>query len=251
MKSRRSFSCIVLFMTLIAASPARAGWYEVRNYTGTIGSLPVHLSFQTYDDINRNEPGQWRVDGSYYYDAHRIPIPLQGTRQPDGKMQLCEAAEPESFGDSPAVPAASPTDPVPCPIALKVSGTEASGEWRDGKKILPIALHQIGRLDDTGVDTPQVVGVVEVPMWHHTKDHLLLGVYESSNDCPVSMVRLRLLNIKTGRLDGNLKFGCGAGIVATPIYANVYRADNPHHVTVMFQGGYHGMGDDQDMAVEP
>ncbi|MFP3656126.1 hypothetical protein SB777_35040, partial [Burkholderia sp. SIMBA_052] len=92
-------------MILFTASSAHAGWYEIRNYAGTIGSLPVHVSLQTYDDINRNTSGQWRVDGSYYYDAHRVPIPLQGKRQPNGEMQLCEAVEPVSFGDSPTVPA--------------------------------------------------------------------------------------------------------------------------------------------------
>ncbi len=88
-------------------------------------------------------------------------------------------------------------------------------------------------------------------MWHHTKNHLLLGVYQSSADCSLSMVRLRLINIKSGQVDKDLKFDCGAGVVATPIYANVYRADNPRHVTVIFQGGYHRMGEDRDVPVEP
>ncbi|RDU99294.1 hypothetical protein [Trinickia dinghuensis] len=243
-----SWSCLIL---LAAASSAHAGWYEIENYAGTIGSLPVHLSLQTYDEVDRNEPGQWHVDGSYYYDAHRIPIPLQGKRQPDGTMQLCEAIEPASFSDSPKVPAPSATHPVPCPIALKVSGTEASGEWRDGKNVLPIALHQVGSLNDTDPQHLRVTGVVEIPMWHHTKTHLLLGVYESSKDCPLSMVRLRLVNIKSGRIDREMTFPCGAGIVATPIYANVYRAKNPRYVTVISQGGYHDMGDEKDVAVEP
>lgn len=236
---------------LLSASSAYAGWYEVRNYTGTIGGLPVHVSLQTYDDINRNDDGRWRVEGSYYYDAHRVPIPLQGKRQPNGEMQLCEAAEPVSFGESPVVPAASPTHPVPCPIAIKVSDAEATGEWRDAKRVLPIALHQVGTLNDTDPSAPAVVGDVDIPMWHHTKSHLLLGVYQSSSDCPLSMAGLRLVNIKSGRTDRELKFDCGAGTVATSIYANVYRAQKPRHVTVLFQGGYHGMGDDRDVKVEP
>ena len=65
------------------------------------------------------------------------------------------------------------------------------------------------------------------------------------------MTRLRLMNIKSGQVDRELKFDCGAGTVATSIYSNVYRSDNPRHVTVIFQGGYHGMGDDRDVAVEP
>jgi hypothetical protein len=84
-------------LLLVVASSAYAGWYQVRNYAGTIGSFPVHVSLQTYDYINHNEPTQWRVDGSYYYDAHRIPIPLQGKRKPDGQMTLCEASHSRSF----------------------------------------------------------------------------------------------------------------------------------------------------------
>jgi hypothetical protein len=252
MKRKQILSRITLcLISFIAVSSARAGWYEIRNYAGTIGGRPIHLSLQTYDDIDRNEPGQWHVDGSYYYDTYRTPIPLQGKRQPNGEMQLCEAVEPVSFAESPLVPAVSATHPVPCPISLKVSGTEASGDWRDEKSVLPIALHQVGSLVDTGLEPPRVVGVVEIPMWHHAKDHLLLGVYQSSRSCPLSMVRLRLVNIKSGQIDRNLKFRCGTGTVATSIYANVYRANNPHHVIVIFQGGDHGMGDDQDVAIEP
>lgn len=252
MKRKPIFSCIASWLVLLAASSsAHAGWYEVVNYVGTIGSQPVHLSLQTFDYLDRNEPGQWHVDGSYYYDAHRVPIPLQGKRQPDGTMRLCEAKEPASFADSPKVPPPSATHPVPCPIALKVSGAEASGEWRDGKHVLPITLHRVGRLDDTGRQPHRVVGVVEIPMWHHTRNHLLLGVYASSRDCSLSMASLRLVNIKSGRVDREMKFPCGTGVVATPIYANVYRASNPRYVTVISQGGYHGMGDDQDVEIEP
>jgi hypothetical protein len=252
MKTNKNFFCMALCVSLLAAATsADAGWYEIRNYVGTIGSIPVHVSLQTYDDTNQNDSAHWRVDGSYYYDAHRVPIPLQGKRQSNGQMQLCEAIEPVSFGDSPKVPSASPTHPAPCPIALNISDRGVQGEWRDGKNVLPITLQQAGTLDDTGLDNPRVVGVVEIPMWHHTKDHLLLGVYQSSTDCSLSMVRLRLINIKNGQIDKDMKFDCGAGIVATSIYANVYRAKNPHHATVIFQGGYHGMGDDRDVAVEP
>jgi hypothetical protein len=65
------------------------------------------------------------------------------------------------------------------------------------------------------------------------------------------MVRLRFINIKSGQVDREVKFDCGAGIVAATIYANVYRADNARQVTVIFQGGNHGIGDDRDIVVEP
>lgn len=235
----------------LAAGSAHAGWYAVRNYVGTIGSLPIHLSLQTYPDLGPNDASRWRVDGSYYYDAHRIPIPLQGTRRADGTMQLCEAAEPASFGESPAVPAATPAHPVPCPISLKIGETGASGAWRDDQRTLPIALQAAGSLDDTGPGTPRLAGPVEIPMWHRTPRHLLLGEYRTSADCPLTMSRLRLVNLKTGKIDRELKFECGAGTVSTPIYGNVYGGSDARHVTVIFQGGFHGMGDDREIGIGP
>jgi len=250
MAGRHDFSRVALCTLLFTTTAAHAGWYEVRNYTGTVGNAPVHVSLQTFDNLNKNESSQWRVDGSYYYDAHRVPIVLQGTRQPDGTMQLCEAAAPASFGDSPVVPKASPANPVPCPIHLTITTAGASGEWNDGKRTLPITLHQVASLDDTDGDGPHIDGAVEIPMWHHSKDHLLLGVYRTSRDCPLSMSSLRLVNIKSGKVDRDIKLDC-AGTVATSIYANVYRGADTRHVTVIFQGGDHGMGDDRDVLIEP
>ncbi|MEK6347222.1 MAG: hypothetical protein V4764_07065 [Burkholderia sp.] len=120
----------------------------------------------------------------------------------------------------------------------------------DGTRTLPIALHQVGSLDDTG-NAPRLTGTVEIPMWHHTPKHLLLGVYTSSPACPLSMSRLRLVNLATGHIDREIPFKCGTGTVSTPIYANVYRANDPRHVTVIFQGGFHGMGDDREIKIEP
>ncbi|XRD86081.1 hypothetical protein ISN73_03010 [Dyella acidisoli] len=239
------------YLLLVVASSAHAGWYQVRNYAGTIGSLPVHVSLQTYDVLDHNQPNQYHADGSYYYDAHRIPIPLQGHLNPDGKMVLCEALEPTSFAEGPHVPARSPQHPQPCPITLTITDNGATGEWNDGKKSLPIALNQVGRLDDTVSNGPLLEGVVEIPMWHHAKNHMLLGVYRRSKNCPVSMVDLRLVNIASGKIDNTLTFDDCSGTVATSIYTNVYRADDPGHVTVIAPGGYHGMGEDKDVVIEP
>ncbi|MFP3586100.1 hypothetical protein SCB29_20925 [Paraburkholderia sp. SIMBA_055] len=38
----------------------------------------------------------------------------------------------------------------------------------------------------------------------------MLGVYQSSNDYSLSMVRLRLINIKDWQIDKDMKFDCGA-----------------------------------------
>ncbi|MCL2523233.1 MAG: hypothetical protein FWF20_03560 [Betaproteobacteria bacterium] len=221
------------------ASSASAGWYEVKNYVGTIGSAAVHVSLQTYDHINRGNPDQWLVHGSYYYDAYRIPTPLRGKRETDGRMVLCEAVLSPSGVDFPVVPVASEERPIPCPIALKFSDDGAAGEWNDGEKTLPIVLNQVGSLNDTwlnGMPTPvHLDGVVEIPMWYHTKKYLLLGIYESSADCPVSMLHLRLVNIATGRVDNDIPFGCDAGMIKTAIYANVSKGPAANKLFVEFK----------------
>ena len=226
------------FGLLLWISSAHAGWYEVRSYVGTIGAEPVHVSLQTFDYINHGEPAQWRVEGSYYYDALHVPIPIKGQRQPDGSMVLCEAVAPPSTADSLSVPAPSAANPVPCPISLTRSDQGAVGEWKGVKQTLPIALRQVGRLDNTA--QPLVEGVVEVPMWYHTQGHLLLGVYRSSRHCPVSMLQLRLVNTRSGHIDRSIAFPCQAGMIMTSIYANVSPGPEEGQVTVGFQGGRMG-----------
>lgn len=129
---RNMFYILTTLALMITTSCADAGWYEVKNYIGTIGSASVHVSLQTYDSY-REEPAHSKVDGSYYYDAYRIPIPLQGQRQLDGGIVLCEATQPQSDAEAPLVPKASKTHPVPCPITLRFTDDNATGEWRDGK----------------------------------------------------------------------------------------------------------------------
>jgi hypothetical protein len=206
----------------LCASMAHAGWYEVKNYVGTVGQSPVHVSLQTFGHINRGEPAQWRVAGSYYYDAHRTPIHLSGQRQPDGKMVLCEAARPTA-----------------CPMTLTFHAGGAAGQWDDDKNTLPIVLQSIGQLDNT--NEARLQGVVEVPMWHHTKTHLLLGVYQATAACPVSMRHLRLINKRTGRIDKDIPLVCEAGMIMTEIYSNVSAANNERQVTVGYLGGKMGV----------
>ncbi|WP_266160426.1 hypothetical protein [Dyella silvatica] len=244
----RNLALFTPFAMLFVATTASAGWYEVKNYVGTVGDVPVHVSLQTFDAINHGEPRQWQVAGSYYYDAHRTPIPLQGKRQPDGHMALCEAAAPLSSAESPIVPARSAAHPVPCPISLNVADDSATGTWNDGKKTLPITLRQVGSLNDTNGAKHAVTGVVEIPMWYHTKKQLLLGIYTSTADCPASMRHLRLVNIATGHIDNDIALDCQAGMIMTNIYANVSQSSVPHSVTVGFQGGK--MGSDEDIDIE-
>jgi hypothetical protein len=242
---------LVPLALLVFSSSASAGWYEIKNYVGTIGTVPVHISLQTYGTINRGGPREWQVDGSYYYDAHRIPIPLQGKREPGGRMLLCEAEPPRSGADSPTVPASSAAHPIPCPITLSIAGDAASGVWNDGKRTLPIELHKVGSLDDTDEDASLLSGVVEIPMWYHTKTYMLLGIYEASEGChfKVSMFKLRLVNIATGSSDGDIQLDCADGMLMTSIYQNVSRGPNAHQVTLEVGGGK--MGSDEVIDIEP
>ncbi|KVH07148.1 MULTISPECIES: hypothetical protein [Burkholderia] len=245
-RSRHARPLAATIAALLACAPAVsfAGWYEIANYTGTIGNAPVHVSLQTYDTLNRNDAGRWRVDGSYYYDTHRKPIPLRGQRESDGRLTLCEASSPASNADSPVVPAASPSRPKPCPIVLNVVGKTATGTWDDGRNALPITLSQGGRLNDTDDRHPQLDGSVDIPMWYRTKTHMLVGVYALSDKCGVAMQSLRAVNIATGRVDRTIALDCDAGMVMTSIYANVADAQRPGHVSVEFRGGKMGYTED-------
>ncbi|WP_176016753.1 hypothetical protein [Burkholderia sp. BCC0398] len=242
---------VATIAALLACAPAVsfAGWYEVANYTGTIGNAPVHVSVQTYDAINHNDAGRWRVDGSYYYDAHRKPIPLRGHREPDGRLTLCEASSPASNADSPVVPAAAPSRPKPCPIALVVVGKTATGTWDDGRKTLPITLNEVGRLNDTDTQHLQLDGSVDIPMWYRTKTHMLVGVYALSDKCGIAMRSLRAVNIATGRIDRTIALDCDAGMVMTSIYANVADTRRAGYVSVEFRGGKMGYQEDVSLGL--
>ncbi len=85
-------------------------------------------------------------------------------------MVLCEAAAPLSIAESPVVPAATAKHPVPCPIALKFTDENVTGAWNDGKRELPIALRQVGSLNDTG--SVRLDGVVEIPRVETLTRHL-------------------------------------------------------------------------------
>lgn len=239
--------CVALFST-----PAYAGWYQVRNYIGTVGSYPVHVSLQNYDELNRGEARQKKIDGSYYYDANRRPIALVGTRHADGKMVLCEATPPDTLGDSPVVPKPTSARPNPCPIELSVESGKVTGIWNDGKKSLDIRLQEVAQLDNTDDKSQEIKpsGDVEIPMWYHTKTHLLLGIYQQAQDCAFSMRKLRFINIRTGKTDKEMAFECGAGTVATSIYSNVWQGSSDKHVTIEFPGGFNNMGEDRDVLIE-
>ncbi len=170
----------------------------------------------------------------------------------DGKMVLCEATPPDTLGDSPVVPKPTSARPNPCPIELSVESGKVTGIWNDGKKSLDIRLQEVAQLDNTDDKSQEIKpsGDVEIPMWYHTKTHLLLGIYQQAQDCAFSMRKLRFINIRTGKTDKEMAFECGAGTVATSIYSNVWQGSSDKHVTIEFPGGFNNMGEDRDVLIE-
>ena len=61
----------LLFLTCLPL-PGWAGWYEVRNYTGALGSHSVHMSLQRYVWSQQGKLGE--VDDSYYYFVDTVTI---------------------------------------------------------------------------------------------------------------------------------------------------------------------------------
>lgn len=238
MNRAKSLLCLLVFVLFALPRAALAGWFEVENYVGTIGDSPVHISLQSYKHLGHAHTHRLHLDGSYYYDSKRIPIPLQGTAQPNGSMTLCEARRPLSVANSATVPKASAAHPVPCQMSISVDGRNAVGVWWDGKNKLPITLKKVGSLDDT--DQIRLEGDIEIPMWHHTKEHLLLGIYKASEECPVSMLELRLINKRTGETDKSIELDCMAGMIMTTIYTNISAGPKSGEIKVGFQGGKMG-----------
>ncbi|WP_191486805.1 hypothetical protein [Pseudomonas sp. FEN] len=231
MKKITSLSFLLTCLPL----PGWAGWYEVRNYTGTLGSHSVHMSLQTYMWLQQGQLG--KVDGSYYYDEHRIPIALHGKQQTEKQLELCE--EPDKK----------------CPITLTVTDQGASGTWRDGTRTLPINLQQVGRLDNTDDNNQLLEGNVEVPMWSRTQDRMFLGVYgiqapvETYQVPYITMKAVKEVEIKTGNLVRTLEVDDMAGLLMTPIYMNIEATVQSNGVNVLIEHGDGRMGYDETRVI--
>lgn len=234
-----------LFVIFSLSNNALAGWYEVTNYVGTVGSNAVHFSLQTFNGYS--DESKRRIIGSYYYDAHRIPIRLHGKRLDNGDVKLCESSK---LNSEIWAPAASNTDNNdPCPIAL-VLGTEgAKGTWQNNKRALPILLSVIGRFNDTSKLSYESAalfeGIMEIPMWYMKNGKMLLGVYEKSSNCDVHLNRLKVVNSVDGRTEYEKGFpgaDCSTGLLATDIYENIRKGwENPDDdITISYALGMRG-----------
>lgn len=247
----------VVMLCLLSAfafttTPAYAGWFEVKNYVGTIGKSEIHLSIQTFDYINHEDSGRWRVRGSYYYDKYHTPIPLKGRRNSDGSMLLCEASRFKSFSDVLTLKNNKFDNFNDCPLHIRIKGEKATGTWMGTRKNLKIRLRQVGYLNNTGQVEPMLEGKVNIPMWYYTNTLMFIGVYTSSKECGVgSMTKLLLVKRSNGDLYRTIELGCDYGVVPTVVYSNVFSSGKDGYFTLIATGGYHGMGRDVVKRVIP
>lgn len=224
----RLATLLALSCGLAAAAPAHAGWFQVRNYAGTIGTYPVHVSLQTFDWLQ----DKTKVVGSYWYDSHRTPIELHGHRVGPDRMTLCEGA-PESRA---------------CPFELTLDATGAHGQWKDAHQSLPVVLRATGHLDNTDDDHPVLEGDTDIPMWFHTPKLAFVGHYGRDNrDGHPWLQDIRVIEMATGRPVDDVKLADPqSGLLMTDIYANVERGDKPGLLTLHIAGGK--MGEDVQQA---
>jgi hypothetical protein len=243
---------VIAAVTLaIASLPAFAGWYEVTNYEGMIGTYPVHLSVQTFKWLNGNDAKErGKVVGSYYYDARRLPIALHGREQPDGSLRLCEAQDLKAMTGYDLHPQEK-LSKDPCPFALTLTPAGATGTWQNGKTSYDVTLKRVGSLNNTEKDV--LVGKMEVPMWDHSSTHMYLGVYGMDEDRAI-MRSVRAVNIATGKVDQVAELACKSddfcepGTVYTDIYMNVSKTSRANKVWVGYTGGK--MGTDEEITLK-
>jgi hypothetical protein len=220
-------------------STASAGWYQIKNYEGTIGTAPVHLSLQAYDKLKQ---GDARLTGSYYYNAHRIPLKLDGIHSASGEMTLCESTI--KAGDD-VDNASKPR----CTITLNAAPDGLQGRWKDGAASLDIRLHQVGSLDNN--QDERIDGKVDIPMWYHTRKAMFIGVYQKSSKCEqIVMTNIRIGSTANGSVLDTLRLDSGeAGTLMTDIYRNVEYGVKPRNVTIHYGGGK--MGHDELAPLKP
>lgn len=205
------------------AISAHAGWYIVHNYEGRVGNLPVHVSLQSYSF----GPGQ-NMEGSYYYDSHRAPIPLYGMAT-GNTIALCEIHNAAEFDKHINVGSKFSTDT--CPFQLTRNGDHLSGRWREGSRRYDVDLKEVGMLDDTSSSANIRVELV-IPFWGQTATHSFWGVYEKVGDSLI-VNHIDVVNKRTGKVDQVIWTGktgqaedeesrdCYFGFYMTPIYMNI------------------------------
>ncbi|MBZ9990737.1 hypothetical protein LB572_26890 [Mesorhizobium sp. BH1-1-5] len=219
---------------LLLSQKAFAGWYQVENYEGSIGSNPVHLSLQKYASFGSGIT----VEGSYLYDTKQSPIAIYG--KADGsRLSLCEIADDKEFQRVLVIGSKTSVDTTGCPFSLEISESGAAGSWSKGADKFPVTLKKVASLDDTG--DLKIDGTVEIPFWAETARDRFAGIYAKS-DAGICMTKLQVINKKTKKAVQEIGFDdedCNAGMSTTPIYMNVQKwvEGGKDIISVDFGGG--------------
>ncbi|MDR3351772.1 MAG: hypothetical protein LBO00_01885 [Zoogloeaceae bacterium] len=216
---KRSAFVFLLALFLLVCRNANAGWYNVTNYEGQVGTYPVHLSIQKYESSGDG----LTILGSYYYDRHMAPIPLYGKLGEGGKLSLCEIHSDDEYAKIIIHGSRSPVDVSACPFQLVLAHQSASGYWTEGKQRYEVALNETARLDDSGRDFV-LTDKFEIPFWGQTAQHMFIGAYEP-NDAGNRGVRVtvKVMNKSSRQLVQIIQpeDDCLFGFFTTPIYMNI------------------------------
>jgi hypothetical protein len=202
--------CVLLLSASIQAAYVP---YAVKNYQGHIGKYPVHLSLQYYDfgkSVN--------VEGSYYYDAHRAPIPLYGVNN-TSSIALCEAVSDEIF-DKYIVQGAR-FESSKCPFKLTRNSTGLLGEWSNERSTLKVDLEEMAGLSDEVLNG--TVKELDIPFWGQTKQHSFIGVYEAGHD-GIIINKVNVVDKKNGEIIQVINpqlNECEFGSYMTSIFQNI------------------------------
>jgi len=212
MNNIRTFTLLTSLL-MCSGSHASDSWYVVKNYRGTLGKYPVHVSLQTY------QFGAYvSVKGSYYYDKYHAPIALYGRETADG-LVLCEVASKTDFekyllfGERYSL--------SDCPFRLVNNEQGLTGVWQNEKSTLAVSLSSTASMDQTHIIANQ--GSIEIPFWGQTATHSFMGVYENSGD-GLSVNHIKVLDKKQGNVIQVINpqtENCQFGFYMTAIYQNI------------------------------
>ena len=214
------FRLVALFCAFFCGTAgANQSWYQVENYTGTLGEQPVHLSVQQYDFGKVSN-----IRGVYYYDKYRSPIALYGIKT-DSAMYLCEAhtkAEQERYNES-----SDRIDFTRCPFQLTDANGVLKGAWKNERRQYPVMLQRTATMSPTSVQ-----GTVDIPFLGQTEKHAFIGRYEAADD-NVTIDKVRVIDKSSGKtlqiIDPNL-YGCDFGFYMTTIYRGIEDEDDKSQV---------------------
>lgn len=207
------FAFDVCVLLLSASTQAAYIPYVVNNYEGYIGKYPVHLSLQYYD-FGKNV----NIEGSYYYNSHRSPIPLYGVNEPN-IIVLCEAISNENFDRY--IVQGEKFEVSKCPFKLTRNSTGLLGEWRNEQSTLKVDLKETVGLSNGVLNG--TAKKIDIPFWGQTKQHSFIGVYEASTD-GIVINKVNVLDKKNGELTQVINpqlNGCEFGLYMTSIFQNI------------------------------